>query len=83
MHSLQILPSAVRDLDALDPTVLRRLRPKLERLREDPRPHGCIKLTADGGYRIRVGDYRILYRVADSARVVFVYRIKHRREAYR
>ena len=83
MHSLQILPSAVRDLDALDPTVLRRLRPKLERLREDPRPHGSIKLTADGGYRIRVGDYRIRYRVADSTRVVFVYRIKHRREVYR
>jgi mRNA interferase RelE/StbE len=45
-----------------------------------PRPHGCMKLTDKEGYRIRVGDYRILYTIDDDNRTVVVYRIKIRSE---
>ena len=51
-------------------------------LGSNPRPHGSIKLTAQEGYRLRVGSYRVLYRIDDGAGMVFVYRVKHRREAY-
>ena len=50
-------------------------------LSQNPRPHGCKKLTDKGGYRIRVGNYRILYTVDDKAKAVVVYRIKIRGEA--
>ena len=50
-------------------------------LSQNPRPHGCKKLTDKEGYRIRVGNYRILYTVDDKAKAVVVYRIKIRGEA--
>lgn len=82
MHDLRVLPSARRDLDSLDPQVFRRIKPRILALGANPRPGGCVKLTAGEGYRIRAGDYRVLYRVDDRSRIVF-YRVKHRREAYR
>ncbi len=45
-------------------------------LSSNPRPHGCKRLTEKEGYRIRVGDYRILYTIDDRAKVVVIYRIK-------
>ncbi len=45
-------------------------------LAQNPRPHGCKKLTDKEGYRIRVGNYRILYTIDDKARIVIIYRIK-------
>ena len=52
-------------------------------LTENPRPHGSKKLTDKEGYRIRVGDYRILYTIDDKAKVIVIYRIKIRAEAYK
>ena len=52
-------------------------------LAEDPRPHGSQKLATGDGYRVRQGDYRIVYTVDDKAREVEVYKIRHRREIYR
>ena len=82
-YTVKILPSAQRDLDDLDPHVFGQIAQKLQALAIIPRPHGGLKLTAEEGYRLRVGAYRVLYRVDDHARVVFVYRVKHRRDAYR
>ncbi len=82
-HHVRLLPSAQRDLDALDPPLFRRLADAGRALGVSPRAHGSQKLTGDEGYRVRVGDYRILYRVDDPTRTVFIYRVKHRREAYR
>ena len=50
-------------------------------LSDNPRPHGCKKLTDREGYRIRVGDYRILYAIDDEAKIVVIYRIKIRGES--
>lgn len=52
-------------------------------LSKNPRPHGCKKLTNKEGYRIRTGNYRILYTIDDKAKTVVVYRIKIRGEAYK
>lgn len=57
--------------------------PILEALGKNPRPQGAIKLSAEEGHRVRMGSYRVLYRIDDRMKVVFVYRVKHRREAYR
>ena len=78
-----ILPSAQRDLDRLTPQVYERCYKSLLKLAENPRPQGCQKLTGEEGFRIRVGDYRILYRIDDLSKKVFIYRVKHRREVYR
>jgi mRNA interferase RelE/StbE len=57
--------------------------PRLERLASTPRPPGCKKLKGgDDEWRIRVGDYRIVYEIDDTARAVDVTRIAHRREVY-
>jgi mRNA interferase RelE/StbE len=60
-----------------------RIMPRLEHLTTAPRPSGCKKLKGgDNEWRIRVGDYRIVYEIDDAARTVDVTRIAHRREVY-
>jgi len=83
MYALRILPQAQKDLDRLRGKVFDLIKKAILSLASDPRPHGAAQLINQEGYRIRVGDYRALYRVDDKAREVFIYRIKHRREAYR
>lgn len=64
--------------------VIPRIRTAVEALREDPRPSGSRKLTgSDDQWRIRVGDYRVVYEIADDVLIVTVVRIAHRREVYR
>jgi len=56
----------------------------IQGLARNPRPPGCRKLTgAENDWRIRAGDYRVIYAIADVIRVVRVHRVRHRREAYR
>ena len=55
----------------------------IDDLQVNPRPPGCKKLVGENGYRIRTGNYRILYAVDDRSRIVRIYRIGHRREVYR
>jgi mRNA interferase RelE/StbE len=52
-------------------------------LETDPRPPGCVKLAGREGWRVRVGDYRVLYSIDDNARVISVKQIGHRRDVYR
>lgn len=57
----------------------RRILETIASLGAEPRPHGVQKLAADGGYRVRVGDYRIVYEIADAAQIVTITRIRRRR----
>lgn len=85
-YDLLILPGAERDCDRLPKKDYRLCRAKILQLALNPRPPGCKKLVGEDGFRIRSGDYRILYRIEDSNKQVFIYRIKrikHRREVYR
>ena len=83
MHNVHIISSAGKDLDSLDKKFFDQIKQKIISLASDPRPAGCLKLTAQEGYRIRSGDYRILYRIDDVKKIVYIYRIKHRKESYR
>lgn len=77
--------AAQRDLRRLDPQVARRVRQRLLELEQNPRPPGVTKLqnVRPTRYRVRVGNWRILYSVDDQAKEVRVYRIKPRSQAYR
>ncbi len=76
---------AEKELRLLPRQVLQQIDKRLQRLAEDPIPKGALKLRGKEtqGWRLRIGDYRILYTVDDQRRLVRVYRIKHRREVYR
>ncbi len=76
-------PGADRDVDKLPHQVLPRLRDAIAALGSNPRPPGCKVLRGkDRTWRIRVGDYRVLYQVDDSARLVRIVRAGHRRDVY-
>jgi len=83
VYRLDIEREARKDLERLQGEVWRRVREALLALGDNPRPRGCVKLKDRNGYRIRVGDYRILYDVDDERHTVTVLSVKHRREAYR
>ena len=83
MYKLNILPHAQKDLDQLHGKIFESLKNKILHLVNNPRPFGALKLTNEDGYRIRSGDYRILYRINDKTKEIFIYRVKHRKEAYR
>ena len=83
MHEISIIPSARKDLDDLDKKVFIQIKNKIISLASNPRPSGCLKLTVEEGYRIRSGNYRILYRIDDKNKMIYVYRVKHRKESYR
>ncbi|MEK7731404.1 MAG: type II toxin-antitoxin system RelE/ParE family toxin [Planctomycetota bacterium] len=80
LYDLEIRPSALRDLRKLSKDVARRVLAKIESLRDDLR--GDVKRLkgTDPGYRLRVGDYRVLFDL--EGRKVVVRRVRHRREAY-
>lgn len=82
-YQVLLLPRAIRDMDSYKGRLYSKLCAAIRGLSENPRPTGCKKLTGDEGYRIRIGDHRIIYRIDDKDEKVFIYRIRHRREVYR
>ena len=83
MYKIKIIPHAQKDLDQLEHRFFAKIKNEIIHLSKNPRPYGAIKLTNEEGYRIRIEDYRVLYRINDKTKEIFVYRIKHRKEAYR
>ena len=83
MYKIKIIPSAQKDLDNLERKFFLQIKKKILALKFNPRPDNSVKLSADEGYRIRSGRYRILYRIDEKEKIVYIYRIKHRKEAYR
>ena len=84
MYQVVVERSAEKDLKRLSPGIRSRVAIALRGLGENPRPSGSRKLAGTkNDWRVRVGDYRIIYEIADVIRVVRVHRIRHRREVYR
>jgi len=83
MYNIRILRRAIKDIAALPGDYARLVSQHIDQLEQNPRPRGAKKLRGEGAYSLRVGVYRILYDVDDEIRTVTVYRVKHRREAYR
>jgi mRNA interferase RelE/StbE len=81
-YAVFLAASAAKDLDGLPATLERRVIDKLDSISNDPRGPDSKKLD-DLTYRVRVGDYRIVYHVDDAKKTVIVTRIRHRREVYR
>jgi mRNA interferase RelE/StbE len=83
-YSLVIKRSAERELRRLPSGDPRRMIGRLRGLAQTPRPSGCEKLAGESErYRVRQGDYRIIYRIDDGARLVEIVKIGHRKEIYR
>lgn len=83
-YRLTFARSAGRELQRLDPPIAHRVLAAIDALACDPRPHGCIKLTgSQNEWRLRVGDWRVLYTIDDAKRVVDIAAIRHRSDAYR
>jgi mRNA interferase RelE/StbE len=83
-YRVEISPRAQRDLKRLPRDVLVRLRSRIDSLAAAPRPHGVEKLTdQEDIYRVREGDYRILYRMKGDELLVLVVRVGDRKDIYR
>ena len=84
MYEVQIERRAERDLRSLSTALFQRIIPHIKALANNPRPPGCHKLAGSkNDWRIRVGDYRVVYEVDDRRKVVKIFRVRHRREVYR
>jgi mRNA interferase RelE/StbE len=76
--------SVEKDLRRLSSKVHDRVLAAVQKLADNPRPVGCRKLSgAANDWRIRVGDYRVIYEINDATQTVMVNRVRHRREVYR
>jgi len=82
-YSVKLTSHAARQFDSLPPAVKPRIAEALRKLADDPRPPGCKRLSNRRDWRLRVGDYRIIYLVDDTAGLVFVTWIGPRSSAYK
>lgn len=83
-YVVEFKASADKALQRLPAAMQKRIVREVEALADDPRPAGCVKLADDdNAWRIRVGDYRVLYEVHDQRLLVLVVRVAHRKDVYR
>ena len=82
-YQVVLVGRVAKAIDALDPEARQRIRSKLAALAGNPRPPGVVRLTgSEDEYRVRVGDYRIVYAIRDQELLVLILRVGHRREVY-
>jgi mRNA interferase RelE/StbE len=82
-YRVVVTPPADRAIAKLDASMRRRVADRLAALANNPRPRGSVKLSGREEYRIRVGDYRIIYSIVDDRLLVLVIDVGHRRDVYR
>jgi mRNA interferase RelE/StbE len=82
-YSIFFRKSVARDLERIPKKDAKRIVARIQALAEDPRPHGCEKLSAQERYRVRQGRYRIVYSIQDEEKTVRVAKVGHRRDVYR
>ena len=82
-YKLVFRNSVAGDLRALPKKDVTRILKKIESVADDPRGRGCQKLTDQEFYRVRQGDYRIVYEIKDDVLIVVVVKVGHRRDVYR
>jgi mRNA interferase RelE/StbE len=82
-YRVRLAPAAVRQLRKLDPPGRRRVQAAIDLLAEDPRPPGARQLVGGAGeWRVRTGDFRIIYDIRDEELLVLVVKVGHRRDVY-
>ena len=82
-YRVLIKPSAAKELERLPDKLRRQVAKRIQALAENPRPLGVEKLTGEDLYRIRQGDHRVVYSIADAVLTVLVIRLGNRRDVYR
>lgn len=83
-YTITFARSARKELEALDAAIVNRIFPKIEALAQAPRPTGCRKLQGEKFlWRIRIGDYRVIYAIYDEQGMIDIIAIRHRSKAYK
>lgn len=82
-YKVEIKKSAVKEIERLPHKDMKVVLERIAFLSENPRPHDCKKLSAQEKYRIRCGNYRILYSIQEDTLIVFVVKVGHRKDVYR
>lgn len=82
-YKVEIKKSAAKEIEHLHHKDMKAVLEKIESLSENPRPHDCKKLSAQEKYRVRCGNYRILYSIKDDILIIFVVKVGHRKDVYR
>lgn len=80
---LKLSSSAQKDLDKLPDGITLRISKKIYPLATNPFPSGYQKLAGGKGYRIRIGDYRVIYQIDTNGKIIIIFKVAHRREVYR
>jgi mRNA interferase RelE/StbE len=82
-YEILIRPSVKKDVKNIPKADLQRIMERISNLQDDPRPRGCVKLSGLDYYRIRQGDYRIVYEIGDARLIVIIVKVGNRKDVYR
>ena len=82
-YRISFRASVMKDLKKIPRNDLRKIMKKIKGFGDNPRPHGCEKLTSQERYRIRHGNYRIVYSIQDDELTVWIVKVGHRKDSYR
>ena len=82
-YKVEIKRSAVKEIEVLPRKDILSILEKIRRLGDDPRPSDCKKLSGQEKYRIRCGDYRILYLIENDVLTIYIVKVGHRKDVYR
>jgi len=83
LYKIKLDNNARKDLDKIEFDIAKRIIDKIKLLENEPRPFGSIKLKGENAYRIRMGNFRILFEIDDKIKEITVYNIAHRKDVYR
>jgi mRNA interferase RelE/StbE len=83
MYEVKLSNKAIKVLDKIDFQMVKKLFDKMNNLKKEPKPIGCIKLKGENAYRIRIGDFRIIYEVIEDSKQVLIFKVAHRKDVYR
>ncbi len=81
-YEIQIADSVMKFLDKMNKPLKNKILDKVFSLADNPRPYGSIKMSGNDSYRIRVGDYRVIYEINDKVVKVYIVKIGHRKDVY-
>jgi mRNA interferase RelE/StbE len=83
LYKILFMPSVEKDFRRIPKTERSKILKRIDTLTTNPKPYGCEKLTPQNRYRIRQGDYRILYSLQDNESTIWIVKVGHRKDVYR
>jgi mRNA interferase RelE/StbE len=82
MHTVVIEKEVIKQLSRIPSPDYKKIKIAINALADEPRPHGCLKLKGRAGYRIRIGNYRVIYEIEDNVLKIFILTVAHRKDVY-